>query len=143
MSQRKITDKIRLKVEQRAGFCCEYCQTTMATSTQKYEVEHIISIIHGGSDDLGNLALSCRGYNAHKPSKIEGFDRITQKNTALYHPRRDSWSEHFAWDNNPLFLIGLTPVGRATIQTLKLNRPQLISVRKLLQQLQLHPPSKK
>lgn len=60
--------------------------------------------------------------------------------TPLIHPRNDTWSDHFGWDSDPTLLIGLSPIGRATIETLQLNRPQLISVRRLLQRLFMHPP---
>jgi hypothetical protein len=38
------------------------------------------------------------------------------------------------------FLIGKTPTGRATIQTLKLNRSGLINSRKIFVLAGLHPP---
>ncbi|WNZ24154.1 mitochondrial large ribosomal subunit protein uL30m [Leptolyngbya sp. NK1-12] len=33
-----------------------------------------------------------------------------------------TWSEHFAWSEDTTLIIGLTPIGRATVQTLRLNR---------------------
>jgi hypothetical protein len=140
VSKRKITEAIRELVEERAAYRCEYCQTTLEISTQRFEIEHIKALAKGGTNDLSNLALSCRGCNAHKHSKIKGFDEITGKKVFLYNPREDHWPEHFAWDQNPLYLLGLTPRGRATIGALKMNRAQLISVRSLLQQLHKHPP---
>ena len=112
----------------------------MEMSTQRFEVEHIIPIALGGRAILANLALSCRGCNSFKHSKIMGLDETTGKNAPLFHPRKDSWTEHFAWDKDPLYIRGLTPVGRATLQALKLNRLQLIGVRRLLQMIHLHPP---
>ena len=140
MSQPKIPESIRAKVEKRAGFRCEYCQTTIEVSTQRFEMEHIIPVSKGGESDLRNLALACRGCNAHKQNKIQGFDEVGQSISDLYNPRTHNWSEHFAWDTNPIFIIGLSPEGRATIHTLKLNRPELLSIRKLLQKLHMHPP---
>lgn len=143
MSQRKVSEKMRSEVEKRADFRCEYCQTTMESSTQRFEIEHIIAVVLGGLTILANLALACRGCNGHKHSKIEGFDKITNTTVPLFHPRKDKWTIHFAWDKDPLYMIGLTPTGRATISTLKLNRSQLISVRRLLQKLHMHPPAPK
>ncbi len=131
---------MRSEVGKRASYRCEYCQTTMEMSTQRFEVEHITPVALGGLTNLENLALSCRGCNSFKYTKVVGFDRITGKDFPLFDPRKNIWSEHFAWDKNPLYVRGLTPTGRATVQTLQLNRPQLISVRRLLQMIHLHPP---
>jgi hypothetical protein len=38
-------------------------------------------------------------------------------------------------------MIGLTACGRATIVALKLNRPNVVNLRRLLANAQLHPPS--
>jgi len=141
MSHRKISSEIRRQVEQRAGNRCEYCQTTVKISTQKFEIEHIQPLTKGGLTNLENLALSCRGCNAHKHSRTEGIDPLTQTLEPIFHPRKDQWEVHFAWDSDPSYLIGLTPTGRASIEIIKLNRTELISVRKLLQRLHMHPPS--
>ena len=141
MSRSKISEELREEVEKRAEYRCEYCQTTLEISTQRFEIEHIKALAKSGTNHPDNLALSCRGCNAHKHSKTKGHDEITGKKVDLYHPRLDNWSEHFAWDQDPLYLIGLTPKGRATISALKMNRTQLISVRNLLQQLHMHPPT--
>ena len=141
MSKRSISESIRQQVEKRAAYRCEYCQTIMESSTQRFEMEHIIPLSKGGQSLLKNLALSCRGCNSFKQNKMEGFDSLTELFVPLFNPRKDIWKEHFAWDTNPLFLIGLTATGRATIETLKPNRSQLIGVRKLLEKINLHPPA--
>jgi hypothetical protein len=51
----------------------------------------------------------------------------------LFHPRRDRWSEHFAW--NDLVLVGLTPIGRATVELLAMNAWQRVELRDNLQSL--------
>jgi len=127
-------------VEERAAYRCEYCLIPMETSTQRYEIEHIIPLSKKGLSSRDNLALSCRGCNSYKYIRTEAFDDISEKQVPLYNPRADQWETHFAWDRNPLYLKGLTPEGRATIIALKLNRPQLISVRGILQQIHRHPP---
>lgn len=92
----RILSSIRIQVEQRAQYRCEYCQTTVEVSTQKFEIEHIIPLSHEGTDRMKNLALSCRGCNAHKHAKTKGFDEITETYVSLFNPRSDIWSEHFA-----------------------------------------------
>ena len=53
------------------------------------------------------------------------------------HLRRDVWTEHFAWEGARL--TGRTAVGRATIQTLRLNRVDAVSVRQLLMREGVYP----
>lgn len=45
----------------------------------------------------------------------------------LFNPRQDAWEAHFAWQGPTL--VGLTPVGRATIQVLWLNHPRMVDLR--------------
>jgi hypothetical protein len=54
---------------------------------------------------------------------------------ALFNPRQDKWSKHFAW-RGPL-LIGKTPVGRATIDVLKINQLERLVHREMLLNLGL------
>jgi hypothetical protein len=50
----------------------------------------------------------------------------------LFHPRSDTWAEHFVWDGPEL--KALTAIGRVTISLLMINEPEMISVRKALQE---------
>jgi hypothetical protein len=56
-----------------------------------------------------------------------GVDPETGKRVALFHPRRDVWTEHFRWDG--VEIKGITPKGRATVQILRLNRPSILVIR--------------
>lgn len=141
MSKYRVSEEVRILVEKRAFFRCEYCQSPMKMSTQRFEMEHIVPVSKGGANTLENLALACRGCNGHKFSKTEGLDELSNQKVALFNPRKDTWSEHFAWDVDVSIMLGMTSKGRATIQALHLNRFQLIGVRTLLLKLQLHPPS--
>ena len=51
---------------------------------------------------------------------------MTDQATALFHPRKDEWEEHFSPVIGALIPLGvaihgLTPTGRATVQVLGLN----------------------
>lgn len=59
----------------------------------------------------------------------------------LYHPRQQKWSDHFRWSEDYTLIIGLTPVGRATVESLKLNRRSLVNLRRVLFALGEHPPA--
>jgi hypothetical protein len=50
--------------------------------------------------------------------------------TRLFHPRRDRWDEHFAFQG--ALIVGLTPVGRATVRTLNMNGADRLEVREEL-----------
>jgi hypothetical protein len=50
--------------------------------------------------------------------------------TRLFHPRRDTSIDHFTWEGARL--IGLTAIGRATIETLRLNHPHRLAIRQSL-----------
>jgi len=141
MSKRKINEKTRTKVEKRADFKCEYCKSPMLTSTQRFEIEHVKPISLGGRTILKNLALACRGCNGHKYNKTNSLDEVSGETVDLFNPRKDRWNNHFAWDTEVEFFVGLTAKGRASINALKLNRKQLIGLRRFLIKNQLHPPT--
>ena len=59
--------------------------------------------------------------------------------TERFNPRQQRWQEHFAWSDNHLRIIGLTPIGRATLRLLHLNRNSLLHLRKALIAINAHP----
>ena len=63
----------RASVQERAGHRCEYCQLHQEDSPLAVmHVEHIIPRIHGGTDDLDNLAPACIDCNLHKGPNLQG-----------------------------------------------------------------------
>ncbi len=56
-------------------------------------------------------------------------------------PRNQSWSEHFAWKDGGVQIQGLTPSGRATVETLRLNNPYIVPARRLWVLAGWHPPA--
>lgn len=127
-------------IMRRANGCCEYCQILYDFSPDTFEIEHIISLFQDGTNELENLAFSCGGCNSNKHHKITGIDPILQEITALFNPRTDKWEQHFEWIDNFSFLQGITPIGRTTVETLKLNRVGLINLRKALVNYGVFPP---
>jgi hypothetical protein len=88
---------------------------------------------------LDNLALARQGCNNHKYNRTESIDPATRQLVPLFHPRRHPWREHFAWDECFEHIIGLTPIGRATIEALQLNREEVVNLRRLLYAAGEHP----
>ncbi len=119
---------------------CEYCVVPSNFSTDFFHYEHIIALALNGKTELGNLARSCGICNNNKSDKIEHIDPLTQQIVRLFHPRQDVWTDHFQWSSNDLYIVGLTAIGRATIDLLKLNRSNAFNLRKLLILGGLHPP---
>lgn len=122
----------------RAHRCCEYCQHPEEFSELPFEIDHIIATKHRGETTQSNLALSCFYCNSYKGPNIAGRDTNDDELTRLYHPRNDTWSEHFGW--NEAELLGLTDVGRTTIDVLRINHPDAVDVRIALIEEGVFPP---
>jgi hypothetical protein len=114
----------------RARFRCEYCLLPATYTEAPFQIDHIIAKKHGGETVAANLALSCYFCNSYKGPNIASLDPITGKLVRLFHPRRDRWTDHFAWEG-PL-LVGQTAIARATIVVLWINHPLVVETRKLL-----------
>ena len=97
-----------------------------------FEIEHIIPRQHGGTDALGNLAFACLHCNRYKGPNLAGLDRATSRTklVRLFHPRRHRWDYHFAIIGPKL--VGRTPIGRATVEVLRMNDPLFVTVREEL-----------
>jgi 5-methylcytosine-specific restriction endonuclease McrA len=140
MRERSLTREQKRLVKHRAHDCCEYCLCQARFATQSFAIEHISPRIRGGQTILDNLAYACQGCNNHKYDKVDGFDPVTRQIVSLYNPRQNSWSVHFKWSYDFTLLVGLTPIGRATVETLKLNRDGVINLRVVLVAVGKHPP---
>ena len=140
MTDGYVSQALRAMVAERARACCEYCRSQERFTTQAFSVEHVIPRVRGGETVAGNLALSCQGCNNHKYNKVEGVDPVSGATVPLFHPRRDRWDACFAWSHDATRVIGLTPPGRATVESLRLNREGLVNLRRVLYAAGEHPP---
>ncbi len=140
MSDTYLTQRQRDLVAGRAGYCCEYCLSQVEYCPDSFSVDHIIPRSKGGTDKLENLAFACLGCNGRKATAISEPDPSTGEDVRLYNPRLDRWEVHFAWAPDFSRLIGLTPIGRATIERLQLNREGVVNLRRALYKLDKHPP---
>ena len=140
MSITKISPSIRRRVVQAAKNRCGYCLSSQHYVMGKLEIEHIIPHTKGGSDDESNLWLSCSLCNRHKASQVQAVDPQSGKSVRLFNPHTDRWSEHFHWSADGAEIIGLTPIGRATVDALKLNNELAVEVRRNWVLAGWHPP---
>ena len=113
----EIERRVRTDARNRCGYCLSPQRLVMA----RLEIEHIIPISKGGSNDQSNLWLACPLCNRYKSDKTTGVDPETSETVRLFNPRTQVWFEHFSWSENGLRIVGKTPTGRATIAVLHLS----------------------
>lgn len=56
----------------------------------------------------------------------------------IFNPRQQRWNTHFVW--NGVEAIGLTAIGRATVQALDVNRSTMLAIRGQEELRGRHPP---
>lgn len=135
-----VSAELRRRIRAKFRDHCAYCRTPEALTVVIFEFEHILPRSLGGDTSVENLCLSCPTCNRYKSDRTFGVGDKQTRMTALFHPHRDAWNDHFSWSEDATELIGLTPSGKATIDTLRMNRPQLIRVRRLWVAMGEHPP---
>ncbi|MEW6048525.1 MAG: HNH endonuclease [Bacillota bacterium] len=86
MSKRKpIPSKVRFEVFKRDKFTCRYCGRT--TPQVVLEVDHIVPVAEGGTDDIENLVTSCyecnRGKGATSLDELPVSDDDIHERTVL------------------------------------------------------------
>lgn len=128
---------LRRKVWLRANGVCEYCRMPSCYYRTPYQIDHIIAQQHGGKSTLANTALACFHCNLNKGPNLAGKDPKTGRMTRLFHPRQDSWSDHFRWHGARI--VGRTAIGRTTIRVLDLNHHAYVLVRRVLRNEGLFP----
>ena len=135
-----IPKNLRQQVRERFNNTCAYCQTAESLTATIFEIEHIIPLFVDGETTLDNLCLACPTCNRSKGIYMDAVDPQTNESVPLFHPVTELWLDHFSWNEDYSEIRGLTPTGRATIEFLRMNRPQLIRLRKMWVSLNLHPP---
>src|SRR5690242_12156599 len=118
--------RVRAAARHRCGYYLSPQRLVMA----RLEIEHIIPVARGGTNDESNLWLSCPLCNRAKGDRSSATDPETVAEVPLFNPRTLRWSEHFRWTADGLRIFGLTPTGRATVAALHLaDDPDAITVR--------------
>ena len=136
----RIPGQLREQVLVAAGGICAYCRSAEELMGVTFELDHIIPESAGGPTSLDNLCLSCPSCNRFKASRLTAQDPANGIAAPLFHPTRQAWDQHFAWSDGSRKIIGLTPVGRATIEALQMNRKAIVQLRGYWVALGLHPP---
>jgi len=118
MSQSYIPAELRRRVAAQARYRCGYCQTAEELCGTPMQMDHLMPEARGGATEEDNLWLACSQCNNHKADRTTALDPVTGQMVRLYDPRRQIWSEHFAWVDSATRVFGLTPAGRATVLAL-------------------------
>ncbi len=136
-----LSPDLQKRLEETDDHQCAYCQNSESNTGQPMTVDHIFPKSQSGMTTYENLCFACRRCNEFKGSQITGKDPLGGETVPLFHPRRDTWSKHFMWDESGVFLVGLTSVGRATIIALNMNNPVIVAVRWRWVSVGWHPPN--
>lgn len=133
-----MNDELRQLVWSRAAGVCEYCRMPQEWDPLPFAVEHIRPQYHHGPTVAENLALSCLQCNCFKGTNAAGYDPETNDLTALYHPREHRWTDHFEFAGS--LITGRSPIGRTTVDVMRLNLPERVELRRLLMLEGVFPP---
>ena len=129
------------RVREAAGHRCGYCLSPQRLVMARLEVEHVIPLARGGTDDESNLWLGCPLCNRYKGDRTAAADPESGAVVPLFHPSRQRWSDHFEWSEDGLRVLGRTPTGRATVAALRLDDdPDALIVRSYRVLAGWHPP---
>jgi len=133
---RYISPEVRREVAGRADFLCEYCLIAEEDTFFGCEVEHIISLKHGGSSELDNLAYACVFCNRHKGSDV-GSVSESGEFSRFFNPRTDHWADHFRL--SLAVILPITTIGEVTARILQLNHSDQILERQALSAVGRYP----
>lgn len=139
-NKRRVPERLRQQVRQRAGDCCEYCLIHEDDAYFAYEADHVIAEKHGGAATLDNLAWACASCNRYKGTDLAAIDPQTNHITPIFNPRNQQWRRHFRL--NGAQIDGLTTAGRATVRLLHLNDNWHVDERAALIQVGRYPPQR-
>lgn len=132
--------ELRTRIRDHFRHCCAYCQSDESLTVVTFEVEHVVPRSLDGITAFENLGLACPTCNRFKSNRMTG-KTDSGLESRLFHPQLDRWLDHFDWSINGTLIVGLTDIGTATINTLRMNRPKLVEVRALWVLVGRHPPN--
>lgn len=140
MTRTYIPHSLRQRVVAEFRNRCAYCHTPTSVTGARLVIDHIIPEAAGGQTTRENLCLACHSCNEFKGAQVEAPDPLTGERVPLFHPRRQQWREHFCWSEDGSKIIGLTPVGRATVAGLNMNHLVIVEARRRWARVGWHPP---
>jgi len=137
MSNSTISKSLRSLVASRADQLCEYCLIHEDDTFFGCEVDHIISLKHGGPTEEGNLAFACLFCNRHKGTDVGSILTETGEFIRFFNPRQDNWSRHFRLEG--ALIQPVSDIGKVTVTILGFNTSERILERETLISLGRYP----
>jgi hypothetical protein len=137
MASRNISASDRAFVASRAQYRCEYCRVRAEDSFLSFSIDHIVSVKHGGGDEVENLAYACPHCNQYKGSDLTTFLDGYEDIVVLFNPRLQNWFDVFSFENG--FIAAKTRRGEATVKLLRMNEPERVIQRGLLEEAGVWP----
>ena len=134
-----VSQDLRNLVATRAERICEYYLIHEDDTFFGCEVDHVISVKHGGPTEATNLAYACVFCNRQKGSDIGSILWRTGEFVRFFNPRVDRWAEHFQL--NGAAIEPLTSIGEVTVRILGLNAADRILERQALIAAGKYPPT--
>lgn len=129
-SRPSIPDNLRQLVAKRADYLCEYCLISEEDTFLGCQVDHIISLTHGGSNTADNLAYACIVCNRQKGSDLGSIDWDTENLVRFFNPRNDAWGDHFQL--NGATIQPISKIGEVTARIFNFNSNSQLIERQLL-----------
>jgi hypothetical protein len=126
----ELNEPLRRLVAGRAGHLCEYCLVHEDDLYHGCEVDHIISLKHGGATTIENLAYACFHCNRHKGTDLGSLSLHSGVLVRFFNPRTDPWGQHFFQNSGRI--ESLTEIAEITARLLDFNHPERVAFRKLL-----------
>lgn len=127
---RYISKINRQIVIDRAFGLCEYCLLHESQSFLGFEVDHIVSVKHGGNSLISNLAYACAFCNQNKGSDLGTILLPSTELIRFFNPRADKWTKHFAFSD--AVITPNSKIGEATIKIFQMNQVDRIIERENL-----------
>ena len=132
-----VSDDLRELVAAGAGRLCEYCLIHKEDTFFQCQVDHIVSVKHGGQTEAENLAYACAICNRNKGSDVGSVLLPSRKFTRFFNPRADTWARHFKLEG--AIIKPLTNIGKVTAQILDFNSEDRLLERRTLISIGRYP----
>jgi HNH endonuclease len=91
------------------------------------EVDHIVSVKHGGVTEAENLAYTCQPCNRNKGSDLGSIYWPSGQLVRFFHPRLDRWADHFTLHG--AIIRPLTAIGEVTTRIWDFNSDERLQER--------------
>jgi hypothetical protein len=141
MTPAYVPVELRRQVRADAGRRCGYCRSPEVLTGIPLDIEHIIPEAAGGPTVRENLWMACHRCNQFKGDRTLVTDPVTNELMHLFNPRTQEWQAHFAWSPDGILIVGMTPVGRATVVALRLNNEFVVEARRFWVEAGWWPPN--